>query len=256
MGQRRREPPELRRSTTSTRCTGLHRALRELRRHRRRRRARRRPVAATAWWSCPACTWSATRTPALDAAVAGGGHALVTFYSGIVDENDRVRPGGYPARLARPARHPGRGVRPGPAGRRAWRWNPGPRPRCGPSGCASRRRGRSTDSSADPPAACRRSPAARPRMPSATRGTSATLPDQAGLARIVDRRAQRGRRSARRPGARAARRRRAPRRTATAAIASSSTTAPTTCCSNARGRDLVTGERPRGPSAFPPGPSE
>ena len=33
----------------------------------------------------------------LDAAVAAGAHALVTFYSGIVDENDRVRPGGYPA---------------------------------------------------------------------------------------------------------------------------------------------------------------
>ncbi|WP_439591620.1 beta-galactosidase [Microbacterium sp.] len=33
----------------------------------------------------------------LDAAVAAGTHALVTFYSGIVDENDRVRPGGYPA---------------------------------------------------------------------------------------------------------------------------------------------------------------
>ncbi|MBG6212447.1 beta-galactosidase [Cryobacterium sp. CAN_C3] len=28
--------------------------------------------------------------------VAGGGHALVTFYSGIVDEDDRVRTGGYP----------------------------------------------------------------------------------------------------------------------------------------------------------------
>jgi beta-galactosidase len=33
----------------------------------------------------------------LDAAVAAGAHALVTFYSGIVDENDRVRPGGHPA---------------------------------------------------------------------------------------------------------------------------------------------------------------
>ncbi|PFG35296.1 beta-galactosidase [Sanguibacter antarcticus] len=28
--------------------------------------------------------------------VASGGHALVTFFSGIVDEDDRVRPGGYP----------------------------------------------------------------------------------------------------------------------------------------------------------------
>ncbi|MFE1646089.1 beta-galactosidase [Microbacterium sp. P01] len=32
----------------------------------------------------------------LDEAVAGGAHTLITFYSGIVDENDRVRPGGYP----------------------------------------------------------------------------------------------------------------------------------------------------------------
>jgi beta-galactosidase len=32
----------------------------------------------------------------LDAAVAAGVHVLVTFYSGIVDESDRVRPGGYP----------------------------------------------------------------------------------------------------------------------------------------------------------------
>ena len=29
--------------------------------------------------------------------MAAGAHALVTFYSGIVDESDRVRPGGHPA---------------------------------------------------------------------------------------------------------------------------------------------------------------
>ena len=28
--------------------------------------------------------------------VAGGGHAVITFFSGIVDEHDSVRPGGYP----------------------------------------------------------------------------------------------------------------------------------------------------------------
>ncbi|CAD5995556.1 beta-galactosidase [Agreia sp. COWG] len=28
--------------------------------------------------------------------VAAGGHAVVTFFSGVVDEHDRVRPGGYP----------------------------------------------------------------------------------------------------------------------------------------------------------------
>ena len=33
----------------------------------------------------------------LDAAVEAGAHTLVTFYSGIVDESDRVRPGGHPA---------------------------------------------------------------------------------------------------------------------------------------------------------------
>ncbi|GAA2041226.1 beta-galactosidase [Agromyces tropicus] len=33
---------------------------------------------------------------ALDAAAASGTHVLVTFSSGIVDEHDRVRPGGYP----------------------------------------------------------------------------------------------------------------------------------------------------------------
>jgi beta-galactosidase len=33
---------------------------------------------------------------ALDAYVADGGHAVVTFYSGIVDRRDRVRLGGYP----------------------------------------------------------------------------------------------------------------------------------------------------------------
>nr|BFE72907.1 hypothetical protein GCM10020092_062080 [Actinoplanes digitatis] len=32
----------------------------------------------------------------IDAYVAGGGHAVVTFYSGIVDGTDRVRLGGYP----------------------------------------------------------------------------------------------------------------------------------------------------------------
>ncbi|RJU00879.1 beta-galactosidase [Arthrobacter frigidicola] len=33
---------------------------------------------------------------ALAGYVAGGGHALVTFFSGIVDENEKVRTGGYP----------------------------------------------------------------------------------------------------------------------------------------------------------------
>src|SRR5690606_41279736 len=33
---------------------------------------------------------------ALRAYVEGGGHLLVTYFSGIVDENDHVRLGGYP----------------------------------------------------------------------------------------------------------------------------------------------------------------
>ncbi|MDT0181825.1 beta-galactosidase [Microbacterium sp. ARD31] len=37
-----------------------------------------------------------TAASALDDAVRTGAHTLVTFYSGIVDEHDRVRPGGYP----------------------------------------------------------------------------------------------------------------------------------------------------------------
>nr|WP_246159970.1 beta-galactosidase [Microbacterium rhizomatis] len=32
----------------------------------------------------------------VEEAVAAGAHALITFYSGIVDQDDRVRPGGYP----------------------------------------------------------------------------------------------------------------------------------------------------------------
>jgi beta-galactosidase len=34
--------------------------------------------------------------PRLDAFVRGGGHVVVTYFSGIVDRNDHVRPGGYP----------------------------------------------------------------------------------------------------------------------------------------------------------------
>ncbi|NEB76153.1 beta-galactosidase, partial [Streptomyces sp. SID14478] len=37
----------------------------------------------------------------LEAYVEGGGHLLVSFFSGIVDECDRIRPGGYPAHLRR-----------------------------------------------------------------------------------------------------------------------------------------------------------
>jgi len=34
--------------------------------------------------------------PVLDSFVRGGGHLVVTYFSGIVDRNDHVRPGGYP----------------------------------------------------------------------------------------------------------------------------------------------------------------
>jgi beta-galactosidase len=34
--------------------------------------------------------------PVLDAYVRAGGHAVVTYFSGIVDRNDHIRPGGYP----------------------------------------------------------------------------------------------------------------------------------------------------------------
>jgi beta-galactosidase len=34
--------------------------------------------------------------PVLDAYVRAGGHVVVTYFSGIVDRNDHIRPGGYP----------------------------------------------------------------------------------------------------------------------------------------------------------------
>jgi beta-galactosidase len=34
--------------------------------------------------------------PAIEAFVRGGGHAVVTYFSGIVDVDDHIRPGGYP----------------------------------------------------------------------------------------------------------------------------------------------------------------
>lgn len=37
-----------------------------------------------------------TDAAAFDAFVRGGGHLLVTYFSGVVDEDDHVRPGGYP----------------------------------------------------------------------------------------------------------------------------------------------------------------
>ena len=74
--------------------------------HRARRdRGRGAPVAptcpVTGWSSCPRCTSARTRTPpALAAFVRAGGHALVSYFSGIVDEADQVRLGGYPGAFA------------------------------------------------------------------------------------------------------------------------------------------------------------
>ena len=53
--------------------------------------------AATGSSSCPRCTSSPTRPPPGSRQyVAAGGTALVTYFSGIVDEHDHVRLGGYP----------------------------------------------------------------------------------------------------------------------------------------------------------------
>ena len=42
--------------------------------------------------------------PALEDVVARGGHVLVTYFSGIVDEHDHVRLGGYPGAFRGAAR--------------------------------------------------------------------------------------------------------------------------------------------------------
>ncbi len=62
-------------------------------------------------------------------AAAGGAHVVVTYFSGIVDENDHVRLGGLSGCVPRAARRPGRGVLPALArrGRRAQRRRAGPR---------------------------------------------------------------------------------------------------------------------------------
>ena len=53
---------------------------------------------ATGWWSCRRCTCAPTRTAAAAARLRRGRRRtrLVTYFSGIVDEHDHVRLGGYP----------------------------------------------------------------------------------------------------------------------------------------------------------------
>ena len=166
------------------------------RRHRRRRRPRRRPSTATRSSSCPAVPGHAMQHAAVIADyVAGGGHALVTFFSGIVDEDDRVRTRRLPGRLPRPARRPRRGVRsrspPAPASR-----CPTARPAAsGRSrvGCAVASRGRRRY--ADGPLAGtpgRHPQRARRRAPP---GTSSTVLDAGALRELVRRVARRGRAS-------------------------------------------------------------
>ena len=55
----------------------------------------------------------------LTAYVEQGGRLVVSFFSGIVDEHDRVPPGPHPGRAARPARAHDRGVPPAAAGEAA-----------------------------------------------------------------------------------------------------------------------------------------
>ena len=70
-------------------------------------------------------------------AVEGGATALVTYFSGIVDESDHVRLGGYPGRVPRPARHPRRGVPAAARARERRRSRTAGPPTCGPSTCTS-----------------------------------------------------------------------------------------------------------------------
>ena len=76
------------------------------------------------------------RPRASSAAVAAGGTALVTYFSGIVDENDHIRLGGYPGAFRELL-----GVRveefsPLREGEQV-HLDDGPPPTCGPSGCTS-----------------------------------------------------------------------------------------------------------------------
>ena len=90
-------------------CTG---------RHRRRRAPGRRPGRLPAWSWCRRSTSSTDaqrRMPCATAAEAGG-HVLVTYFSGIVDER-RPRPARrLPRGVPRPARRPRRGVLPAAGG--------------------------------------------------------------------------------------------------------------------------------------------
>ena len=71
------------------------------------------PSTATRSSSCRASTRSSDGAAAVIADfVAAGGHAVVTFFSGIVDEHDRVRTGGYPGAFRELLGAPHRGVLP------------------------------------------------------------------------------------------------------------------------------------------------
>ena len=228
VGRRRREPPDARRSRYLDQVHALYGALRELGRDRRRRA---RPAPTSTGYRLvvvpglhlvrDARGRDARRRTSRPAA-----HALVTFYSGIVDENDRVRLGGYPGAFRDLL-----GVRveefapllPG-AGRRR----------------SSRRHGRVA---LDRAARARRTPRSSTASPTARRRacprSPATRHDGAGDAWYLgDRcstpaslrdarrpRARGGRRRRARPGARGRTSRSCAASAATAATASSSTTA-------------------------------
>ena len=156
-----------------------------------------RPVGGTGWSSCRASTCSREAAAKnLRRYVDGGGHLLVSYFSGIVDENDTVHPGGLSRRAARRARPVGRGVPAAARGRDGRARDHGRhRAGSGPSGSAStgaravtglRRRSRrraappspGTTSARAPPGTCR--PAgcddARPRPAPRSPGAEVARP--------------------------------------------------------------------------------
>ncbi len=188
----------------------------------------------------------------LDAAVAAGAHALVTFYSGIVDENDRVRPGGLSRRCGEIcSASVWRSSRPCcPASRSCWN----------PARTASLWTERLVAHDAEVLDRFVGGPGGRASGPDATprtrrRGRRVVPGHPARPAGpCTDRRS-----CAQPPPAPSARRVRVPTSTwcvappTTAATASSSTTAAQDVLLNARGQDLVTGETASGTIRVPAG---
>ena len=197
MGRRRRDPPVARRSRYLEQVHAAYRRAARAGRHRRRRRARTPTSAGYRLVVVPAPVPGARRaTPRTSTGyVADGGTALVTFFSGIVDEDDRGAARRLPRRVPRPARRARRGVRPRccPAARAHASTTGATRRACGPSACSSptptcssrlRRRARRRRARAHP----QRGRRAAPPGTSPPRSTPTTSRDAAAHASLARRR--------------------------------------------------------------------